>query len=289
MPKIGIVLSGCAGKGAYEVGCLQAIVEYFGIENIKCISAASMGAFVAQSYGMTGMEGLNKAFGEMDSGKYGKYILGFATCKEAEPIMKELFCRENNLPYEHYVAIWNLSRSRAEYIPFHELPQEELLPYMLGALSVPLFSKGVVIKGDRIFDGAFVDNIPMSPLLDKDLDFVFCVYFDNAKYVFESDEFNRKIIKLYDFPNKDRLKLLLYEPGSYERMRSYGYDYAMGEIKKLFDGREMDEIYEAISKHEFKDSSFRPRLTADVVLNNINVMTKRYFKSGITRERKKKK
>ena len=34
MPKIGVVLSGCAGKGAYEIGCMLAIREYFGAENM---------------------------------------------------------------------------------------------------------------------------------------------------------------------------------------------------------------------------------------------------------------
>ena len=90
MPKIGIVLSGCAAKGAYEVGCLHAIVEYFGKENIKCVSAASMGAFVAQCYGMDQLTGLNKAFAEMDTDLQEHLIASF-TDSELQNVLGELY------------------------------------------------------------------------------------------------------------------------------------------------------------------------------------------------------
>lgn len=288
MPKIGVVLSGCAGKGAYEVGCLHAIVEYFGKENIKCVSSASMGAFVGQCYGMDQYEELDQAFREMDSGKYGRYILGFSGNKDAKEVIRRLLSSGKPLFYEHYVSIWNVTRSTVEYIPFHTLKEEELLPYMQGALAVPVFSKGVVIGEERMFDGAFLDNIPISPLLEKDLDYIFCVYFDNHKYVFESEEFNRKVIKLFDFPNKDRLEALFYEPNSYERMRNYGYEYATQVIRKIFAGETREEILEAIALHdEFKDAVYKPRLTVDVVLDNLNVMTRQYFKSSLSRKKEK--
>ena len=69
MPRIGVVLSGCAGKGAYEIGCMLAIREYFGAENIKCISSASMGAVIGHPTSLGRIEEMEHAFREMDSGK----------------------------------------------------------------------------------------------------------------------------------------------------------------------------------------------------------------------------
>ena len=154
-----------------------------------------------------------------------------------------------------------------------------------GKANVPLFGQetifnsGIVIGGDRILDGAFVDNIPVQPLLDKDLDYIFCIYFDNNKYIFESPEFDSKIIKLYDFPNKGRFDLLFYEPGTYDSLYKYAYEYTEKVIDRIF-GTE-GSVYEAIAEYnQSHEATYKPRLTADVVLNNINIMTNRYFKKS---------
>ena len=103
--------------------------------------------------------------------------------------------------------------------------------------------------------------------------------FDNNKYVFESPEFDRKIIKLYDFPNKGRFDLLFYEPGTYDALYKYAYEYTTGVIDRIF-GCEGD-VYEAIAEYDHcHEATYKSRLTADVVLNNINIMTNRYFKNS---------
>ena len=43
LPKIGIVLAGGMSKVAYEIGCLQAILEHFEKEQIVAISTSSIG------------------------------------------------------------------------------------------------------------------------------------------------------------------------------------------------------------------------------------------------------
>ena len=35
MANIGVILAGAASKGAYEIGCMRAIEEYFGMEIVK--------------------------------------------------------------------------------------------------------------------------------------------------------------------------------------------------------------------------------------------------------------
>ena len=279
MPKIGIVLSGCSSKVGYELGCLNAIIDRFGFESIKCVSSASAGSFIAQAVGIGHEAELEEALRLLDSGKYGRHILGAASNKNASPLIDKIISGGEPLKYEHYVCIWNFSQMCAQYIPFHELKSEEVMPHMLGAMSVPVFNSGIVIGGDRILDGAFVDNIPVKPLLDKDLDYIFCIYFDNNKYIFESPEFDSKIIKLYDFPNKGRFDLLLYEPGTYDSHYEYAYDYTVSVMDRIF-GAEGD-VYEAIADYnQSHEATYKSRLTADVVLNNINIMTNRYFKKS---------
>lgn len=45
-----------------------------------------------------------------------------------------------------------------------------------------------------------MDNIPIYPVLKRDLDYVICVYFDDYNYIFEDYMVDNKIIKL-TFPD----------------------------------------------------------------------------------------
>ena len=286
LPKVGVVLSGCASKGAYEIGCLAAIDEFFGPGAIDCISSSSIGAVIAQLYGMGRKESLEQAFQDMDSGKYGRYILGFTNNKQAVADLNATLSGESTMAYDHYVTLWNYTDSKVEYKPFHTLTEEELPRYMRAAISFPLFSRGVVIDGKRYLDGALLDNIPVYPLVDRVLDYVFCVYFDNAQYQFEDPEFDKKVIKLHDFPNQERLEVLFCEPGSYERMYAYGYNYTTGLLEKLFADPAPEAVRAAIRHHnETNEPTYKRRLTADVVLSGINVMSKKYSKALSTREK----
>lgn len=289
MPKIGIVLSGCAGKGPYEIGCMRAVEDFFGMDAIQCVSSASIGGIIGHAYGMGRGEQLEEAFRAMSDGRYGRYILGFTNNKRAMQDMNALLAGENRVAYPHYVTVWNVSDGGIEYKPFHALTPEQLPLYMKAAVSFPIFTRGVVIDGKRYLDGALLDNIPIYPLVDKGLDYIICVYFDNARYVFENPEFDGKVIKLHDFPNQERLEVLFCEPGSYDKMRDYGYSYTTALLRKLFADPAPEKVYAAIAHHnETSDPAYKHRLTADVVLSGINVMTKKYSKALSTREKVKK-
>ena len=288
MPKLGIVLSGCASKGAYEIGAMQAIVDYFGMESIQCVSSASIGAIVGHGIGMDRVPELEMAFRDMDNGKYGRYILSFPSNKQAVADLEEMFRGDNKMFYKHHVAMWNCTDSRVEYMPFHELSSQELTTYLRAAISFPLFTRGVQINGKRYMDGALLDNIPVYPLVDQELDYIICIYFDNQQYVFESETFDRKVIKLHNFPNQDRLEVLFCNPGSYERMYDYAYRYADQLLRELFADPDPEAVYRAIAVQNRKEPTYKRRLTADVVLSGINTMTKRYSKAPSTREKVKK-
>lgn len=289
MPKIGVVLGGGASKGAYEIGVMQAIEEYFGMDSIQVVSASSIGALVAQAYGMGKTKAMSDLWKSMDTSNHGKFFLSYSGNQELLKAIDNILDDGKPLPYEHYVSAWNYTKHRVEYVPFHTLDSEKLKQYMHGAIAIPLFSRGEKIDGDRYLDGAFLDNIPAYPLLDKDLDFIFCVYFDNCNYVFENEEFDRKIIKLFDFPNKQRLELMKYSADAFDSMVEYGYSYTMRSIKEIFESSSQKDIYEAIDEFEKnRECTYKPRLTADIVLDNINVVTKRYAKRMSKREIKSK-
>lgn len=285
MVKIGVILAGAASKGVYELGVMRAIGEYFGLSSVHCVSSASIGMLVAQSYGTGRSEDFVRIWKGLCK-KPGSLFLSLCGNNELLNEICRVFAADDKLAYEHYVSVWNYTRRCVEYIPFHTLSGELLRKYIRGAIAIPLFSRGEIINGERILDGAFLDNIPAYPLADKDLDFVFCVYFDNCNYTFEGPEFNRKVIKLFDFPNTKRLESISCDQDQFDSKLKYGYDYTMNVICQLFDGRTTAQVYDAISEMEKnRKCVYQPRLTADVVLNNINVVTKRYGKRLTNREK----
>ena len=285
MEKIGVVLAGAASKGVYELGVMRAIEDYFGLAAIQCVSSASIGMLVAQAYGIGRSDDLVRLWKGLGK-RPGSCFLSFSGNEEILSRICNVCTCEKKLVYEHYVSVWNYTRHRVEYIPFHNLSGETLKQYVRGAIAIPLFSSGERINGERILDGAFLDNIPTYPLLNSDLDFIFCVYFDNCNYTFETPEFNRKVIKLYDFPNSKRLELLNYDPDAFDSKVKYGYDYTTNVIRKLFGRGSTAEIYDVIAQMERSHKSiYQPRLTADIVLNNINLVTKRYAKRLTNREK----
>ncbi len=284
MLKIGVVLSGCAGKGAYEIGCMNALYEFFGEKSICCISSASMGSVVGHPFALGRTKELDHGFRQLDSGKFGRQMLAISTNEAAMKEIANMLGEGNNPIAEHYVSIWNFTKRKVEYIPFHTLSGERLLQYAQASISIPFFSRGVVIDGERKLDGAFLDNIPIYPLVDKDLDIIFCIYFDNESYMFESKEFDRKIVKLNDFPNSGRLETLTQELGSYERQCQYGFNYTYRVLKELFDGKNESEWPAAVAEYK-QQKHYKKRLTVDVVLNGINSAVKNY--SGVLTKRKK--
>ena len=130
MSNIAIVLSGGAGKGVYEIGCLQAIVDHFGKDSIKYVSSASIGSLVGQTFGTGQIEELKQMFRDIDNGKYGRFNLGLISKKHVIDELQTRFATSNELCFEHYVSIWNLTKSTVEYIPFHKLPPEEVPLYL---------------------------------------------------------------------------------------------------------------------------------------------------------------
>jgi hypothetical protein len=82
------------------------------------------------------------------------------------------------------------------------------------------------------------------------------------------------------------LELMTFQPDAFDEMVEYGYNYTTDVIKSLFEQSNDIDIYDRIKERALKSENvFKPRLTADLVLNNINVMTRRYSKRLSNREK----
>ena len=278
MLKIGIVLSGGMSKVSYEIGCLHAIFDRFRTEDIRCISAASIGVLPAYAFSCgkeTQLENLWKEIGETE---YSRSMLKISQNPNVIDKFKSLIASDDRFTQETFFTVWNFTKQSAEYIPLKNLTVRERTDYLLASVTLPIINKGVRIKNNVYFDGAFLDNIPVYPLLTQDLDFIFCIYFDGWNYQFENQEFDKKIIKLHHFPKKSGLDFIIYDSSKIDQMIDFSYTYTSNIIDKIFFSDNRSDIYSRIN---IQNTQQKNRITSEILLTNLNRAMLRLSKRNI--------
>lgn len=280
--KIGIVLAGGMSKGAYEIGCLQAISEHFRKDEIRCICASSIGALVGYAYAGDQLDAFLQAYKEVDSRETGRFFPALSGNADLNEKIRDMVLEDHGGIPPTFITVWNYSRRKVEYIPFHKLSKREAQDYLRAAIAIPIFNKGVKVNGCTMLDGAFLDNIPVYPMLQMELDYIFCIYFDCQNYLFENEAFDAKVIKLNRFPTEKRWDSFTYDSTRVDDMVAYGYEYAREIIRACFSEDEKVEINRRIRTLQFgSDAKTKRRLTCDVILANLNKMGSRLAKREI--------
>ena len=134
------------------------------------------------------------------------------------------------------------------------------------------------------YDGGFVDNIPVHPITKHKLDYLICIYFDDIGYKFESNAFDKKIIKI-TFPDMNNIKNSFFITSqSIDDMIKEGYEHAHKILSKAFaNGYEDKEFVLArIKKVNSRAENPKLRLTTDVVITNVNKALSLFAKRKIT-------
>ena len=280
--KVGLVLSGGLAKGAYQIGALKAISECFEPGEIEYISSSSVGALNAYAY----------ASGNLEAGK--NMWLGLVPEGEKQlvtKVMKSDYLKDctldlakSRLGVKQYVSVFRLKEMDVLYVDISGKDEEETALYLQAAVAMPVFSRAVKIHGKKYYDGGTIDNIPVYPLVQHDLDYIICVYFDEYNYSFESTGFDDKIIKItFNDDEKIMSNSLWFTRESTEKMFRDGYDRAKEVLDLVFsDGKdEPEKVYAKIKELDALNPDKKLRVTVDVAIHNLNKMMKLISKRQI--------
>ncbi|MBE6956101.1 MAG: hypothetical protein E7450_01435 [Ruminococcaceae bacterium] len=281
--NVGLVLSGGMAKGAYELGALRAVSEYFHPEDIKYISSASVG--VLNSYAF--------ASGNLPSAT----DLWTGMCPERDSVFISSVFKNNYLKesisvlskrpvscQRLYIPLFHLKKRQNFYIDISGKDPADVEDYLNAAVAVFPICKPVLIGNKYFYDGAVIDNIPVYPLLKHDLDYIICIYFDEFDYTFESSHFDGKVIKI-TFGDCNRLlkKSLWLSQEETEAMIHAGYKRAKSVLDFVFSSG--IENVEAVHTQIETLNSLRPnsqlRLTSDVVVKGLNKVAQRLTKRNV--------
>lgn len=216
----GLVLAGGGGKGAYQIGVLQAMDELGILEQVDVISGSSIGALNAllltqkdkkkrnAIWDSIGVEQVFSTESEKEDlfdelrrvfSSITEYI-GSATLQEYLKLGRtEGICSRNGLleiieknidfqqvfDYEKEIIVtiakMENGTPKAEYISLRGKTKEEIIALVLASSALPVIYDAQEIDGVLYRDGGIADNVPRKPILDKGLDHLFVIQHTHGK------------------------------------------------------------------------------------------------------------
>ena len=224
--KIGLVLSGGGGKGAYELGVWKALKELDLSKHISVFSGTSIGAFNAVLFAMDDMDRAEKLWDEVTMEQLvpisrfelfkrgiGLY-LGGRNLQLAKKFLNEkmehgaisnegaieimdkyLDCnkiRDNEKIC--YVACTQLPDFNVKYFKIDDYDEENAKKMVLASASLPLIYDCTEVLGERYIDGGIADNVPIQPVYGENCDIIIVVLLSKEVVIERSMYPNSKLI-----------------------------------------------------------------------------------------------
>lgn len=247
--RIGLVFSGGFAKGAYEIGFCKAIMEYIKMDNIKAVSGASIGAINAYGFINNKFEYLCKVGKSLEfrsakeffvKSDKRKVIYDYITDMQLDEIKKsEAAC------YINYIKVPNITLC---YKNVNNESSEIQNDFLKASISVPGLYNPILVKEDYYVDGAFLDNTPISPLANENLDLIFVLRFDHASEEYNDLNTNAAIIEIA-FEDDKKLKDYFYFNSSLtNRLIEQGYKKSKDILEVVFKYGENIEYIKSIAK-----------------------------------------
>lgn len=247
--RIGLVFSGGFAKGAYEIGFCKAIMEYIKMDNIKAVSGASIGAINAYGFINNKFEYLCKVWKSLEfrsakeffvKSDKRKVIYDYITDMQLDEIKKsEAAC------YINYIKVPNITLC---YKNVNNESSEIQNDFLKASISVPGLYNPILVKEDYYVDGAFLDNTPISPLANENLDLIFVLRFDHASEEYNDLNTNAAIIEIV-FEDDKKVKDYFYFNSSLtNRLIEQGYKKSKDILEVVFKYGENIEYIKSIAK-----------------------------------------
>ena len=224
--KIGLVLAGGGGKGAYELGVWKALDELKLTKYITVFSGTSIGAFNSVLFAMDDMKKADELWEEVTMDKLvpiskselikrgiGLYIGGknlqlakkflnyklehgaIANDGAIEVVEKYLDfnkIKENNKIC--YAACTKLSDFSAKYFKINDFDEETGKKIVLASASLPLIYDCTEVLGEKYIDGGIADNIPIQPVYGENCNIIIVVLLSKEVQVDRTLYPNSKLI-----------------------------------------------------------------------------------------------
>ncbi|MBQ3414876.1 MAG: patatin-like phospholipase family protein [Clostridia bacterium] len=277
MIKIGLVLSGGMVKGAYQIGVLKALQEFVKKENISCISTSSVGTIAAYAYVQDRLEDFQDIW--LDTEQFNVRTFLRSSVKRSNILDKvtKIVKNHKSIDMDFYTTCLDITKMNLNYINLKNIRDDQIEDYLKASISfVPVY-KAIQIDNSKYVDGAVIDNIPVKPLANYDLDYIIVVHFDKDNYIYQTFE-NKNVIEInFDIPTSIS-KSLSFDQESSKDMINKGY----GEAHRIFsyvfaNGIESKEyVVNAINDLKQNCKYEKYNLSGDIFIDRMNIFAKKF-------------
>ncbi|MCL2840236.1 MAG: patatin-like phospholipase family protein [Defluviitaleaceae bacterium] len=279
MCNIGLVLSGGMAKGAYQIGALRAIGEFFDPSDFKYVSSASVGALNTYVFLTNAMEKGIEIWSSVSGGNVKKWATSILKSDFMQQAVRKIAASSSAISNTCYIPLVSIKKRKLIYVDIGKVPPQDIEPYLQASIAMPVFNASVLIDGEYFYDGAIVDNIPIQPILQHPIDYIICIYFDEHDYIFENELLDNKVIKMNFSDNKIISSSICMTDDSIQYMIEEGYARAMQILQQVFaSGTEnLDAVYKQIEQLNKASEKKNLRITGDVIVNNMNRVVKKFI------------
>ncbi|MCR1950321.1 MULTISPECIES: patatin-like phospholipase family protein [unclassified Clostridium] len=227
--KIGLVLSGGGGKGAYELGVWKALNELRIDKYIEVFSGTSIGAFNAVLFAQNNMKDAEALWEEVTIDKLipiSKFellkkgvglILGGKNLNIAKKYMsqkieegavskdgaKEIINKYLDISLMKsnnkicYAACTELPDFKVKYFKINDFTEDIGKEIVIASASLPLIYEPTELFGCKYIDGGISDNTPIQPVYGEGCDIIIVVMLSKEARIDRSLYPNTKIIEIY--------------------------------------------------------------------------------------------
>ena len=289
LSKIGLVFSGGVAKGAYQIGFCQALLERFALTDIAAISSSSIGAWNALAL-LTGSLDIaqdawlnteiynTRTFVEriIKHRFFFDYLDAFLPADTT--VSKDFFvtCCEFPLMTTHYINLRNMENGRAK-------------EYLQAGVALPPLFTPKVVEEKTLMDGALIDNIPMQPLINEEIDILLVVHFDSATPINHALYPNTIILEI-NYSTAGFIKNSFdFRKDTVRTMIDCGYHYArqLLEIFFLHGLQDLDYIRASSSiYHQLRDA--HGSISVDYFANRFNHIAQKFVSTNISKTKPRK-
>ena len=267
--KVGLVLSGGGGKGAYEIGVWKAIKELNIDKYIKVVSGTSIGAINAALFAQDDFEEAKKMWKEVtiekllpinNRGLIRKGITLTIGSKNMNLVKKYMSkqLEQGDVPrdgakdiIEKYINIDKLKRSQkicyvsctempefsAKYFRVNDYEEEKAKSILLATACLPMIYESEEIEGKTYLDGGLVDNTPIRPVYEEGCDIIIAVLLSKEAKIRREDFPDAKIIEIIpsDIETKILDGLLNLDEESKNKRIQKGYNDTKNLLEPIFE------------------------------------------------------
>ena len=279
--KIGLVLAGGIGKGAYQAGFLKAFKEEFGDSNeVVAISASSIGLLGAYALAADKIDLLSEMWRKIHFESTADIMYSVWHSNFLREIIYELTDPSDELQMPIYAPVLLFPAIHASWSKMEGKYHKQWPRFMVSGSYIPLVCGGLKFwHGNLAFDGGGIDLVPLLPLVkqykDK-IDLIFVLHFNpefkpRREYTQAGIPIIEYDISLY-CPHRTR-SFDFHSDTLTDRIKN-GYDYGKKICSELFarGQNSVEDTLAAAARHHEEERERRLNslyFNKVVVLNNI--------------------